>query len=514
MRKDIIVEAATHETRIAILEDNQLVELMVERPEHERIVGNICKGIVTAVLPSIQAAFVDIGMEKAAFLHASDIVGPSDLIDIEEEEDGASGQSGRGREGRERERPIQEMLREGQEVLVQITKESIGTKGPRVTAQVSLPGRFLVLVPNENYVGVSRRIEDWAEKRRLRELAKTLKPPDVGVIVRTAALGKTEMEFQADLKMLSKLWNRVSTQAQKVRPPAVIHKDMEITSSFIRDLFTPDIESVVIDSKEVYKETLSYLRTVAPQLRTRVHLYEGTAPIFDAYGIESEIEKALHRKVWLKHGGYIVIDHTEALVSIDVNSGRYAGSQDHEQAAFQTNLEAAREIARQLKLRDNGGIIVIDFIDMEEKGHRRRVLQELQNVLKRDRARTRVSEISEFGLIEMTRQRVRPSLLHTFSEACPICDGTGRVMSRLTVVTRIGRWLKRAKATLREKRLRLTVHPSVAQCLYDNDREKLRELEKEYRIQIDIVEDPFLHVEEYRVFSTKRDLDITDEFKS
>lgn len=513
MRKDIIVEAATHETRIAILEDNHLVELLVERPDNERIVGNICKGIVTAVLPGIQAAFVDVGMDKAAFLHVSDVAGPSELIDIDDEDEPSGGGSGRGRD-RDKDRPIQDLLKEGQEILVQITKEPIGTKGPRVTAQVSLPGRFLVLVPNEDYIGVSRRIDEWSEKRRLRDIAKALKPKDVGLIVRTAALDKSDTEFQADLNMLLKLWERIEAQAQKAKAPAVIHKDIEITSSIIRDLFTPDVESVVIDSKDIYKDTISYLNTVAPKLRARVHLYDGIAPIFDAYGIENEIEKALHRKVWLKHGGYIVIDHTEALVTIDVNSGRYAGSKDHEDTAFQTNMEACREIARQLRLRDLGGIIVIDFIDMEDRGHRRRVYQEFQNALKRDRSRTRTSEISEFGLVEMTRQRIRPSLLHTFSEACPVCDGTGQILSRLTVVTQIGRWLKRAKPHLREKRIRLVVHPSVALCLYEDNREKLEELKREYRIDIEVEEDPFLHVEEYRVFSITRDIDITDEFKS
>ncbi|MBT5871809.1 MAG: Rne/Rng family ribonuclease, partial [Candidatus Latescibacteria bacterium] len=321
MRKDIIVEAATHETRIAILEDNHLVELLVERPENERIVGNICKGTVTAVLPGIQAAFVEIGMEKAAFLHASDVSGTNDLVDFDDDDTAPSPSRGRDRETR----PIQDTVSEGQEILVQITKEPISTKGPRVTAQLSLPGHFLVLVPNEDYVGVSRRIDDWTEKRRLRDLARELKPDDVGIIVRTAALGKTNAEFRQDLNMLTKLWNKINGQGKKAKSPAVIHKDMEMTSGIIRDLFTPDIDSVVIDSKEVYKDTITYLRGVAPKLRSRVHIFDGTTPIFDAYGIENEIEKALHRKVWLRHGGYIVIDHTEALVTIDVNSGRYSG---------------------------------------------------------------------------------------------------------------------------------------------------------------------------------------------
>jgi ribonuclease G len=511
LRKDIIVETATHETRIAILEDNHLVELLVERPENERIVGNICKGTVTAVMPSIQAAFVEIGMEKAGFLHASDVSGSSDWVDFEDEENQESGSNRR----REKERPIQDTIKDGQEILVQITKEPIGTKGPRVTAQMSLPGRFLVLVPNENYVGVSRRIDDWSEKRRLRDLAKSLKSDNVGVIVRTAALGKSDTEFKADLKMLTELWNTIDKQAKNTPSPAVIHKDMEITSGMIRDLFTPDIDSVIIDSKAVYQETIGYLKSIAPKLISRVHLYDGTAPIFDAYGIENEIEKALHRKVWLKHGGYIVIDPTEALVTIDVNSGRYAGAQDHEGTAFQTNMDACGEVARQMRLRDVGGIIVIDFIDMDERNHRKQVYQELDSALKRDRSRTRMSkEISEFGLIEMTRQRIRPSLLFSFTESCIVCDGTGRIMSRLTLVTQIGRWLKRAKSSLREKLLRLKVHPSVALCLFENSNEKLNALKNEYEVELEIEEDPFLHVEEFRMFSCKLNIDITDEYKS
>ncbi len=512
MRKDIIVETATHETRIAILEDDHLVELLVERPENERIVGNICKGTVLAVMPSIQAAFIDIGMEKAAFLHASDVSGSSDWVDFDDDDDNQDSGS---RRRREKERLIQDMVKDGQEILVQITKEPIGTKGSRVTAQMSLPGRFLVLVPNENYVGVSRRIDDWSEKRRLRDLARSIKSDNIGVIVRTAALGKSDTEFKNDLKMLTQLWEKIDKQAKKTPAPAVIHKDMEITSGMIRDLFTPDIDSVIIDSKDIYQETLSYLKSVAPKLRSRVHLYDGTTPIFDAYGIENEIEKALHRKVWLKHGGYIVIDPTEALVTIDVNSGRYAGGHGHEETAFHTNMEACGEIARQMRLRDVGGIIVIDFIDMDERNHRKRVCQELDNALKRDRSRTRMSkELSEFGLIEMTRQRIRPSLLFSFTEACPVCDGTGRIMSRMTLVTQIGRWMKRARSSLREKHLKLKVHPSVALCLYENEDEKLTALKDEYRIQLDIEEDPFFHVEEFRVFSVKQNLDITDEYKS
>ena len=510
MQKDIIVETATHETRIAMLEDNHLVELLVERPEHERVVGNICKGLVTAVIPSIQAAIVDIGMDKAAFLQASYITGSADGIDFDDEEHQGT-TNGR---SKDREYKIEELVKEGQEIVVQITKESIGTKGPRVTSQISLPGRFLVLVPHADYVGVSRRIDDWAEKRRLRDLAKKLKSEDFGVIVRTAAQGKADSELKNDLKQLARIWRNIEKQEGNTTAPAMIHKDIEMTSGMIRDLFTPDIHSVIIDSKIVYKEILIYLKGVAPQLRSRVHMYDGTSPIFDAYGIESEIGKALHRKVWLRNGGYILIEPTEALVTIDVNSGRYAGNKGHEDTVFRTNLEACNEVARQLRLRDIGGIIVIDFIDMEDRNNRRQVHHEMEKAISHDRARTRISrEISEFGLIEMTRQRIRPSLLYTFSDSCPICDGTGRIMSRITMITQIGRWLKRAKPGLRERALKLKVHPTVALSLNENGHEKLVNLEDEYKIQIEIEKDPFLHAEEFRVFAGQKSLDVTDQFK-
>lgn len=511
MRNEIVINVAINETRIAMLEDDHLVELWVERPEKERMVGHIFKGVITSVLPGMQAAFVDIGLPKRAFLHVSDVadstVAFSSLLDVSDEEEFLTRPRGRGV-------PIQHLIQKSQEILVQIVKEQIGTKGPRVTSQISLPGRFLVLIPNQEHVGVSRKIEAWSERKRLKRLVIDLKPEGFGLIVRTIGKGKTEKEFRQDIQNLLKAWSRIRGRAEKAKAPAVVHKEMGITSSLIRDLFAEDIDHLVLDSRKEYDEIISYLKTVSPNLCSRVELYNASTPIFDAYDIESEIDKTLHRKVWLKKGGYIVIDHTEALVTIDVNTGRYVGKGNQAETVLKTNLQAAHEIARQLRLRDIGGIVVIDFIDMEDPQHRRRVFSELKNALKRDRSRTSVSEMSEFGLVEMTRQRVRPSLIHTFSDVCPTCDGTGRVTSILTVATRIDRWLKRAKISSQEKKLLLVVHPLVREFLLKNREEQLAKLRRQYRFKMQVEGDSTLSVGQYRIFSLTSQRDITDQFKA
>lgn len=512
LKTEIIINVATNETRIAILEEGRLVELLVERPEKERTVGDIHKGMVTDVLPGMQAAFVDVGVGKSAFLHASDVVNTtgeySALLDVASDEEEKTPS--------EEKRPvsIEQLLQQGQEVLVQITKEPIGTKGPRVTTQISLPGRFLVLVPKQDRIGVSRKIENRAERKRLRKLASQIKPEGAGLIVRTVAEGEGEKEFRSDIKNLVRLWKNIEKKAAKAKAPALIHEDMGITSSIIRDLFAPDVGSLIIDSKREYKKIIPYLSSVSPGLKERVKLYQESTPIFDAYGIEKEIDKALDRKVWLKGGGYIVIDHTEALVTVDINTGKYVGKEDLQKTILKTNLEAAREIARQLRLRDIGGLIVIDFIDMDDPASKTMVFNELRAALKRDRAKSSVSSISDFGLVEMTRQRVRPSLFHTFSEPCPVCEGSGRVLSPETVATKIERWLKRARAGSDEKELKLIVHPSVAEHLLENEEVKLRQLKKEYKMKIELVEDENMDMQEYRFFSAKQNMDITDEFKA
>ncbi len=507
MTREILINCDPHETRIAIVEDKTLAELLVERSDRRRRVGDIYKARVSAVLPGMQAAFVDVGLHKTAFLHVSDLVAPpdtyEDLDDLSFEEDEESE-----RETREPVK-IEDHLEKGQDILVQITKEPIGTKGPRVSAQISLPGRYLVLMPNAEHVGISRRIEDRAERARLRTLISELKPASAGIIVRTAGEGKSKRHFASDVRFLARLWNKIDAKSEKTRSPALLHRDMELIAGLIRDIFTEEVHRLVIDSKKEHKQILAYVKSFAPELKHRVRLYTGRTPIFDHYGLESEIEKAIDRKIWLKKGGYITIDQTEALVAIDVNTGRYVGRKDQEETALKTNLEAAREIARQLRLRDIGGIIVIDFIDMEQENHRKAVLDELRSCLRKDRARTKAYQVSELGLVEMTRQRERPSLFHYFSEECPACGGVGRVLSLESMSMKIERVLKRAAAELGEKELQLRVSPDVAVYLLEQRGARLERLEKRLKIELDIFDDPSLRREDLKVILKRGSKDVT-----
>src|SRR4029079_2405333 len=386
MRKRIVINADPHETRIAILEDNELVELLVERGDKRRHVGDIYKGRVNAVLPGMQAAFVEIGLPKTAFLHASDLSENADLDEFEGDDE--DNHRGGGRRSRRPVPKIEDHLKKGQEIVVQVTKESIGTKGPRVTQQVSLPGRFTVFMPGVDHSGVSRRIEDRSERSRLKQLVAEHRPKGAGLIVRTAGDGKGEKEFANDVKYLIRLWEKIEKKTHTSRAPSLIHRELELTTGLIRDLFTEDVDELIIDSKDDHRDILNYLRSISPDRRDRVKLYKGKQPIFDAFDIETQIEKAFERKVWLKKGGYLVIDQSEALGAVDVNTGRFTGKKNQEDTIFKTNLEAAKEAARQLRLRDMGGIIVIDFIDMEIEANKKAVLDELRSNLKRDRSRT------------------------------------------------------------------------------------------------------------------------------
>jgi ribonuclease G len=516
MHREIIINASPSETRIALLEEKQLVEVMVERPESVRRVGDIYKGRVNAVLPGMQAAFVDLGLEKSAFLHASDLTPDSDLEDLfEEEEDGDDNRGGRGGRGR-RDEPvprIEEALKKGQEVLVQVTKEPIGTKGPRVTTQVSLPGRFLVLMPGHEHIGVSRKIEDRAERARLKGLMREIRPRDAGVIVRTVGAEQGKKEFQSDIKYLEQLWSKIESKAQRARAPALLHQEMEFTTGLIRDIFNEDVDQLVIDSQQEHKSILKYLATYAPEFRSRVKLYRGDVPIFDHFEIESEIEKAMERKVWLKKGGYITIDQTEALVAIDVNTGRFTGKKSQEETILKTNLEAAVEIARQLRLRDLGGIIVLDFIDMEDEQNRKAVSDTLRQHLRRDRARTKSFAVSELGLVEMTRQRQRPSLANYFNEDCPECEGTGKVLSMQSAALKIERMLRRVGERSKEKQLILRVHPDVAVHLVEQNADRLGRLERQYRYRVEIRDDPSLRRNEIRLFRGRTYEEITKQYE-
>jgi ribonuclease G len=504
MRREIAINATGQETRVAILEDGRLVELMHERADAQGMLGDVYLGRVEAVLPGIQAAFVDIGTEKSGFLHASD------AAEREDEEEGEGSGGGR-RAGRYP--PIQDLVTRGQDVLVQVTKEPISTKGPRVTTQVSLPGRFLVYMPMSDHVGVSRKIEDREERARLRKMARDqLARKPGGVIVRTVGEELTKKAFKAELASLLATWEKVQNAVQSAKAPAVVHEEAKLTSGIIRDLFSDRIDSLTVDSRDLAREIKSYLGQVSPDLVDRVKLYTGTTPLFDELGIEEQIHRAYRRKVELASGGHIVIEATEALVAIDVNTGRYTGKKDPEQTILRTNLDAAAEISRQLRLRDIGGIIVVDFIDMDEPEFRDRVYQAMKSHLGRDRARTKVFGISDLGLLEMSRQRVRPSLFHIMTQPCSYCDGTGRVFSPETVLRRVERAIRRAASAGENRKLTVRIHPDVALRLLEHEPEFIKIMKRECRIDLDFRDDPLINASEYRLLAAPSDQDVTSRY--
>jgi ribonuclease G len=505
MKREILISATPHETRVAILEDDVLVELMVDRPDAERIVGDIYLGQVQAVLPGIQAAFVDIGTDKAAFLHVSDVQRAGDGDDDDEAEDDDRKKND--------ETPIQDLIQKGERILVQASKEPIGTKGPRVTAHVSLPGRFLVYTPGSKHIGVSRKIDDREERSRLRAIAREVVPEGAaGVIIRTVGEELTREIFEREFTTLHETWQKIQKKAKSARPPSLIHREAKLTSGIIRDVFTAKVDALIIDRKEVFNEVKQYLEGVDPSLMSRVHLYAEPVPLFDKYGIEDAIRDAFQRRADLASGGYIIIEPTEALVSIDVNTGRYTGKKDPEKTILKTNMDAAKEIARQIRLRDIGGIIVCDFIDMETRANQEKVLQELRTHLARDRARTRAFQVSELGLIQMTRQRVRPSLFQTLTEPCSHCGGSGRVFRPETVVRRVERAVRRVAVNRTEKDITIRVHPQVALYILEEESDFLRRLEKALRLDVDLRDDPLMKQDEFRLLAGPADSDVTVKY--
>jgi len=565
LKREILINGSQRETRVAILEDDRLVELLVDRPDHRRTVGDIYLGRVEAVLPGIQAAFVDIGLEKSAFLHASDLLEPDEdedpgedaEADDEAEADPPSAEateaapaeegqgerkSGwRGRDRRRRGRPIggpaaterapnagearqreisprravpniQDILKKGQTLPVQVTKEPISTKGCRVTAQISLPGRFLVYMPYASKVGVSRKIESREQRSKLREMVTKILPKDSGgVIVRTVAEGVTEEHFQREIDSLLALWRKINRKKTFVRrAPALLQRETSLTRGIIRDLFSAKVDALHVDSRELYNEIEQYLSQIDPELIGRVHMYTEPTPLFDKFDIESEIRELFKARVELPTGGSLIVQPTEALVSIDVNTGRYTGKKDPEKTILRTNLEAAREIARQIRLRDIGGIIVCDFIDMETRSNRDKVLQELRTHLGRDRARTKALAVSELGLVEMTRQRVRPSLWHSMTTDCPTCGATGRVFTPEVVARRLERALKRAGHEHRERQLTVRLHPEVALYLLEEEPKLLQTLSKLTSLDLELRDDPMMRLDEFRLMSRPAGRDVTE----
>ena len=520
MKRELLINAAPRETRVAILEDDEFVELLVDRPEARRMVGDIYFGRVEAVLPGIQAAFVDIGTEKSAFLHASDLVFPDDDSDRddddEESEDDSHDEKEEGREARGRRSkapPIQDLLKRGQDIVVQVSKEPISTKGPRVTAQISLAGRFLVYMPFASRVGVSRKIGERAERQRLREQMQKLLPDNSGgIIVRTVGEDVTEETFEREMNTLMNQWKRIKRKTHFVRAPALVHRETSLTRGLMRDVFSTKVEQVTVDSRQVFNEIVEYLKGIAPELIDRVKLYEDVVPLFDKANIEHEIRDLFKRRCDLPSGGYLIIEPTEALVSIDVNSGRYTGKRDPEKTILKTNLEAAREVARQLRLRDVGGIIVCDFIDMETKGNRDRVLQELRTHLGLDRARTKAFAVSDLGLVEMTRQRVRQSHLQNMTEACPTCHGTGRVFTAETIVRRVERSVKRMGVEGRRDHLIVKLHPDVAMYVLEHEKDLLKKLEKIAGFALELRDDPLLRPDEFKLVVKSAGRDVTQQY--
>jgi ribonuclease G len=498
MPSEIIVNAGREETRVALLENSLVTEIYIDRKKDRGIAGNVYKGRIMKVLPGMQAAFIDIGLEKSAFLYVGDVFDSSSEYTPLMEDEGLELEVETKRK-RSHANQIEDLLQEGQEILVQVSKEPISTKGARVTTYISIPGRYLVMMPGVNHIGVSRRIENSEERKRLREIVSRLRKPNTGYIIRTASQGRSEEDFVADIEFLSRLWDNVQKKKERVSAPALLHNELDLVFRVIRDVFTRDVDRMVIDSPDEYQRVREFVDSYIPPLSRRVKPYDGDDPIFDHYGVEIEISRALGRKVWLKSGGYIIVDQTEALAAIDVNTGRYVGKRTLEDTILKTNLEAVREIAYQLRLRNMGGIVVLDFIDMEREDNRRKVYSALQEALANDKAKTTISHISPIGLIEMTRKRIRESLGRTLCEPCPYCDGRGYIKSSRTMCYEVLRELRRAFSSADEKKALVTVNSVVADMLYDDERQGVEELEKEFQKKIVIKADPNLHQEQYEV---------------
>jgi ribonuclease G len=490
MARELIVSTRPEETRVALLEDGVVSELFLEREAQRGIVGSIYKGRVSRVLPGMQSAFVDLGLERDAFLHATDVFEelPENLLTAEEVTTA-------------RQAPIEERLSEGQEVVVQVLKEPLGTKGARITSHVSLPGRYLVLMPTVEHVGVSRKISDEEERRRLKTILKEVRQErgGGGLIGRTAGLGKSAEAFFRDGGYLSRTWDEVRAHASRNRAPVLLYREPSLVERLLRDLLSEDVSSIRLDNQEAFARTLDLVRALEPALASRVRLHSGPMALMEEYGVTAEVERALRSKVWLPSGGYIVINQTEALVAIDVNTGRFVGKSQLEETLLKANLDAVREIVRQIRLRDLGGIIVVDFIDMEERKSRRDVMRSLEQELHKDRSPTKLLSVNEFGLIILTRKRVKQSLDRLLMQPCPYCSGSGQVKSVSTVCAEIYEEVRKIAADIRGQRLVLRVNPEVARALADPQAAVLRGLADLVGGDIAVQGDPLLHQEQFDV---------------
>ncbi len=508
MPTELIINTRPYETRVAVVENGVLAELHIERETGQELMGNIYRGQVVRVLPGMQAAFVDIGLDRTGFLYVSDVY--REVTDIERAMvKESSAEATRNAVAEEPFSPepfsgisftIEELLHTGQDIMVQVSKEPIGTKGARLTSHVSLPGRHLVLMPTVNHIGISRRIEDTAERDRLRDLAREITPDHLGVIVRTVSEGASREKLKSELDFLLKLWESISKAMVRSTGPSILYKDLAVSLRSVRDLFTREVDRLVIDSRDEFDNIMTFIETFAPRLRYSAELYDGGEPIYDVYGLEMEISRALENKVWLKSGGYIVIEITEALTAVDVNTGSYVGKRNLEETILTTNLEAVKEIAYQLRLRNIGGLIVIDFIDMERKSSRERVFSSLKDAMKKDRAKTHILRMSELGLIEMTRKRTRENLNRLVEEPCFYCEGRGTLKSRRTICYEIFRDLERETSSVAgSDKIHLTVHPEIEHTLKEEEHDSVAMVEKRLDRRIIIASRRDFHLEQYEI---------------
>jgi ribonuclease G len=537
MDKEMIISSNGHETRVAILEDDLAAEIFVERERNRGVVGNVYKGRVSKVLPGMQSAFVDIGLERDGFLYVSDVISPADLFEDEDEDEGEEtpdrgnekaagakrqdGRGGRGRsEGRDPSSPraqprgdkaqearIEDLLKEGQEILVQVAKEPLGTKGARLTSHVTLPGRFLVFMPTVDHIGVSRKIASRDERGRLRGIVREFREQHSfagGVIIRTAAQERSKDDILADLQYFYRIWTDMRQKMESHRAPAVVYREPSLVAKLLRDLLTDDYTAIRIDQPQEYQRVVEFIDRIMPALASKVKLYDKDFPIFEEYGVQAELDKALRSKVWLKSGGSIVINQTEALVAVDVNTGRYVGKKTSgrlEDTILKTNLEAVKEIVRQIRLRDLGGIIVLDFIDMEEKKNRQKVFQAVEQELRKDRAPSKPLQVSDFGLVIITRKRVKQSLERVLTEPCPYCAGGGTIKSSSTICYEILSEVKKVGSDMDGAGVLLRVNPDIARALKEEERNVLKDLKHLLGKDVIVKPDVHLHHEQFDVMS-------------
>ncbi len=524
MVKEIIINSTASQTRVAITEDSRLVDFFVDHPEKRRMVGNIYYGKIARVLPGIRAAFIDIGLKHDAFLHFSDIgnkledmkgVFDDDESDFDDDEPKQNGSDQGEKSVKEKNAPEPKLppkLSKGDDIVIQIIKEPVKDKGVRVSSSISIPGRFCVLLPFDDKIGVSKKIADYRERRRLRKIARGILPDNCGLIIRTAAKDQEEKTLAGDLKYLVKTWDEIQNKIKSVKPPSMVYADLTTTISVIRDFLTPDVSKIFIDSKKIFKEIRDYIQFIQPELLSKVEFYKNTTPIFEEFKIEEQIKSLMGRRVSLPSGGHIVIEHTEAMVVIDVNSGRYAAKKDQELNSLKTDLEAARETVRQLRLRDIGGLIVVDFIDLEDDKNRKKIYDELKKEFKRDRAKIALLPMTEFGLMQITRERIRENILQSMHDACPCCNGTGLVIKKSNLIHELEEWLKRFQQEGKVKSIIIKLHPSLASELRKGKISTFAKFRFKYMWRMKIEENEKIGLQKFQIINAKTNEDITEEF--